>query len=119
MINKYGIKALSDNKYDYYELVKDFGELKSGAIFVHDPDDTLYGSVANGCLKLCWDIDGNTYSGLSANTVFLHYSFSKDKSLFRKLYTSYNKKLEDEIYEGIKNLESQIQSLKSKLKSRF
>ena len=83
MINENGIRAFSDDRYDYYELQKDFGPLKKGSIFVHDPDDRMYGSIAQGCLKLCWTPEGNCYSDLCANTVFLHYKFARDKSIFK------------------------------------
>ena len=72
------IKALSDPKYDYYRLTKDFGVLKAGAIFYHDPDDDVYGSIAQGCLKLCWTPDGNCYGSpaIAGETVILHYIFA-------------------------------------------
>ena len=85
MINENGIRAFSDLNYDYYELLQDFGILEKGAIFVHDTEDEMYGSVAEGCLKLCWTPEGDCYSSLCANTVFLHYSFSEDKSFFKKV----------------------------------
>ena len=72
------IKALSDPKYDYYRLTKDFGVLKAGAIFYHDPDDDVYGSIAQGCLKLCWTPDGNCYGSpmIGGDTVILNYAFA-------------------------------------------
>ena len=71
------LRAFANDDYDYYELTKDFGKLKAGAIFYHDPEDTVYGSTAQGCLKLCWTQNGNCYSGLCGGTVILHYSFAK------------------------------------------
>jgi len=79
------MRALSNRKYDYYELLQDFGVLEKGAIFYHDKNDHMYGSIAEGCLKLCWTPDGDCYSGLCGDTIFLHYDFTKDEDLFRKL----------------------------------
>lgn len=79
------MRALSNSKYNYYELLQDFGFLEKGAIFYHDKNDNMYGSVAEGCLKLCWTPNGNCYSGLCGDTIFLHYNFAKDKDVFRKL----------------------------------
>ena len=82
MIDKNGIRAFSDDRYDYYKLNEDIGHYESdcgtgcmlpkGTIFVHDTDDSEIGSIARGCLKNCWTPDGNTYSNLGANTIFLH-----------------------------------------------
>jgi hypothetical protein len=118
MIEKNGIRAFSDDNYDYYELLVKFGKLEKGAIFVHDPDDNMYGSLSRGCLKLCWTPDGNCYSGLCANTVFLHYAFVEDASAFDKsvfkLVQSAEKNLKEEIAEQIKNLENALLDLKTK-----
>ena len=70
------IRAFSDPDYDYYRLTKDFGLLKAGTIFFHDPDDNIYGSVAEGCLKNCWTADGNCENNLCGSTVILHYRFA-------------------------------------------
>lgn len=78
------VRALADPQYDYYRLMKDFGPLKAGAIFFHDPDDDLYGSIARGCIKLCWTPDGDCYSGLCGSTVILHYRFV-ETDLFEKV----------------------------------
>lgn len=69
------VKAFSDPNYDYYRLTKDFGLLKAGTIFFHDPDDDVYGSIAQGCLKNCWTSDGNCENSLCGSTVILHYEF--------------------------------------------
>lgn len=81
-------RAFSNTKYDYYELLRPLADVvPAGAIFVHDTDDNVYGSVANGCLKLCWTPDGNCYKGenhaLCGGTVVLHSCF-KNSSLFAK-----------------------------------
>lgn len=71
------VRAFSNPGYDYYRLTKQFGMLPAGTIFVHDPNDHMYGSPAKGCLKNCWTPDGNCYGGLCGETVFLHYSFTR------------------------------------------
>lgn len=71
------VRALVYPQYDYYRLTKDFGVLKAGTIFFHDPNDDVYGSVAQGCLKLCWTPDGGCYGGICGGTVILHYDFAK------------------------------------------
>ena len=71
------IRALSSPEYDYYKLTKDFGLLKAGTVFYHDPNDHVYGSIANGCLKNCWTPDGDCENKLCGGTVILHYDFIK------------------------------------------
>ena len=75
------IRAFSDPNYDYYRLTKDFGLLKAGTIFFHDPDDDVYGSIAEGCLKNCYTPDGDCFEGngcsLCGGSVILHYRFIK------------------------------------------
>lgn len=71
------IRAFANPDYDYYRLTKDFGMLKAGTMFYHDPDDHVYGSLACGCLKNCWMPDGNCENMLCGGTVILHYDFSK------------------------------------------
>lgn len=69
------IRAFTNDEYDYYRLTQDFGLLKRGTIFYHDPYDNVYGSIAKGCLKNCWTPDGNCYGELAGGTVILHYDF--------------------------------------------
>lgn len=83
------IRAFSDERYDYYELTTDLGGIvPKGAIFVHDTDDTENGSIAEGCLKLCWTPDGNVYfdrtNGVCGGTVIFHALFTKS-DMFRKV----------------------------------
>lgn len=78
------IRAFSNPTYNYYRLTKDFGLLKAGTIFFHDPDDNVYGSIAQGCLKNCWTPDGNCDNGLCGGTVILHYRFV-DTEWFEKV----------------------------------
>jgi len=89
MKNKKALRALGDSSYDYYRLTQDLaGIVPKGAIFVHDPDDTVYGSIAEGCLKLCWTPDGDCYRGKDASlcggTVIFHHQFAFS-SLFEKV----------------------------------
>ena len=84
-----GIRAFSNPTYDYYELQVDLGGIvPKGAIFVHDPDDTVRGSPAEGCLKLCWTPDGKCYraegGGICANTVVFHVAFASSP-MFKKV----------------------------------
>lgn len=83
------IRAFSDSAYEYYRLTQDLGDgLSKGAIFVHDPKDSVYGSVMEGCLKLCWTPEGGCYqgenNGYCAGTVIFYYGFAKS-TLFEKV----------------------------------
>jgi len=80
------VRAFGDLSYDFYRLTQDVGPLKAGTIFYHDPDDSVYGSIAEGCLKNCWTIDGNCQDGLCGGTVIFHYSFA-ETDLFEKIST--------------------------------
>lgn len=113
-----GIRAYSNPKYNYYELTKPIGckyfnrqeiLLPAGAIFVHDTDDHEQGSIAEGCLKLCWNPDGNTYGSLCANTVVLHAAF-KDTDMFRLTKVS-RKSNCNKLLDKIKYLKSKITEL--------
>ena len=73
----HSIRAFSNPNYDYFKLTKPFGMLKKGTIFYHDPNDDVYGSTSQGCLKNCWSPDGNCLNGLCGGTVILHYDFVK------------------------------------------
>lgn len=93
------IRAFSDTCYEYYRLTQDLGGLvPKGAIFVHDPCDTVYGSISQGCLKLCWTPDGDCYHGsdgsLCAGTVIFHYHFVQtdmfEKVDIQKLNSSFD-----------------------------
>ena len=89
MSNVKGIRAFSDPKYDYYELMQDLGGIiPKGAIFVHDTDDTENGSTSEGCLKLCWTPDGNVYfgdkAGVCGGTVIFHTEFTRS-DMFKKV----------------------------------
>jgi len=77
-------KAFSNDNTDYYILMQDLDFLKAGAIFYHDRDDSVRGSIGAGCLKLCWTPDGNCYSGLCGDTVVFHAEF-KNTTLFSRM----------------------------------
>jgi len=81
-MNNKSFTAFNALNYDYYRLKKDIGPLKAGAIFIHDKEDNIKGSVACGSLKLCWTPDGRCYSNFCGGSVILHPNFSKDKTLF-------------------------------------
>jgi hypothetical protein len=72
----------------------------------------MYGSVSNGCLKLCWTPEGGCYSSLCANTVFLHYSFVKDKTFPKKVDINNSKSI---LLNQIKDLKTQIKQLERQI----
>ena len=73
------MRAFADPNSDYYELTQDLGFLPKGTIFVHDKEDHVRGSLAEGCLKLCWTEDGNcpgnSSQQISGETVIFHAEF--------------------------------------------
>ena len=111
------MKAFEDKGLNYYELMQPLGFngknylIPDGAIFVHDIRDSVRGSIAEGCLKLCWTPEGNCYGGLCADTIVFHAEFRKT-DLFRKIDTHKVDKLE----ELIRNLEKQLSEAKDELK---
>ena len=111
------MRAFKDKKFDYYELTQPLGFtgkdylIPDGAIFVHDTTDKVRGSLADGCLKLCWTPDGNCYGRLCADTIVFHAYF-KDTDLFKKVDTDKIDRLED----VINNLEKQLSEAKNELK---
>lgn len=111
-------RAFSDNRFDYYELQQDMGGIvPKGAIFVHDTTDSVYGTISQGCLKLCWTPDGDTYAGknvaLCAGTVVLHPEFiNSDMFKLAKAKSFYDEsekieKIAEEI-EEISNRQSEL-----------
>lgn len=116
-----GIMAFSNPKYDYYELTKPIGcgyrgtkeILPAGSVFVHDIDDHEQGSIAEGCLKLCWKPDGNCYGMLCANTVVLHAAF-KDSDMF-KIVKRGQKSKSCELKDKITKFENDLVELKDEL----
>ena len=108
-------RAFACRDCDYYELQEDLGELLSkGAIFVHDRNNCERGSIAEGCLLLCWTPEGNCYGGtgncgLAGETVVFHADFAKS-SLFRFV--------SGPSFKGVTTLDSlslEIEGLKQKL----
>lgn len=115
MISKNGIRAFSDNSYDYYELQTDLsGLVPKGAIFIHDIDDTENGSIANGCLKLCWTEQGNCYRGskgsLCGNTVVFHSDFI-NTPMFRLAKRKKNCRLISEITNQLQDIIEQLKKI--------
>lgn len=110
------MRALKDKRFDYYELTQPLGFngknylVPDGAIFVHDYTDKVRGSIAEGCLKLCWTPDGNCYGCLCADTVVFHAGF-RDTDLFKKVDINRINKLE----ELINKLEKQLSEAKDEL----
>ena len=82
-------KAFSNPNHTYYRTTKDIGFLPAGTIFFHDKEDTLYGSIAKGCIKLCWspsgDCVGNIEQRICGGTVIFHYSFVEKSDLFEEV----------------------------------
>lgn len=109
-----GIRAFSNPNYDYYKLMVDLeGLVPKGAIFVHDTDDSVRGSVAQGCLVLCWTPEGNCYCGsdgaLVGGSVVFHAAFRKTP-MFELTKASDTSKLEA-IYSAIDRAKQQIADL--------
>lgn len=113
------LRAFSDDRYDYYALTRSLGfnnsgygikdyVLPKGSVFVHDKNDSKLGSIGEGCLKLCWTQDGNTYGGLCGETVIFHAIF-KDTDLFKLVQSA--KPVDD-----IEKLKNTIENLKFELK---
>ena len=58
--------------------------LKKGTIFVHDVENNICGSPAEGFLKLAWTDDGNYQSGHCDGTFILHADTRKDLKWFKE-----------------------------------
>ena len=114
-----GIRAFSDDRYDYYELTKPLGLkgdkmlVPKGAIFVHDTDDHERGSIGDGCLKLCWTPDGNCYGWLCADSIVFHSEFKRTDmfKLVKEKKNSAIRKLE----EAISRMEDELNKAKKQL----
>jgi hypothetical protein len=78
----YGCQSIEEG-YNYYELLQDIPCLSRGSIFYWDKDDNIYGSIAEGCLKLCWTPKGSCYSGLAGDTIIFHASARKETEWFK------------------------------------
>lgn len=77
-------RAFSDDYTDYYALTQDVGELAKGTVFYYDPEDSVRGSIAEGCLKLAWSSKGNCQCGLCGDTVVFHANF-RNNPLFTRV----------------------------------
>ena len=84
--------------------------LPKGAIFVHDKTDEIKGSVAFGCLKLCYTPDGNLHGKISADTVIFHAEFRRT-TLFKKV----DSKKISQLTELIDKLTKQLEEAKNEL----
>lgn len=81
-----GVRAFKGD-YEFYILQHDLPCVSAGAVFYWDKKDTIYGSIVEGCLKLCWTEDGYCYGndrnyGLAGNTIIFHASAREDKEWF-------------------------------------
>lgn len=118
------LRAFSDDRYDYYELTTSLGYvnnkeewiLPKGTIFVHDTDDHELGSISNGCLKLCWTPDGNTYGSLCGGTVIFHAEFI-NTSLFELVKPKKDSEAIITLKKEISNLENTIEEIKKRLET--
>ncbi|TPF18027.1 hypothetical protein [Priestia megaterium] len=103
-MNRYNLNKERQKEMDKYMLLKDIPLVKAGAIFVHDKEDNIRGSIGSGCLKLAWTDDGNCQretvnnrcAGLCADTIVFHAIAKDDSEWFVKV------KNEDK-YKGILN----------------
>ena len=76
-------RAFGNRNTEYYELQQDFGPLNKGAIFYWDKDDDIRGSIAEGCLKLCWSHEGDCQCGYVGGAFIFHAGLRKDPRLFK------------------------------------
>lgn len=110
------MRAFENRGYDYYELTQPLGFdgrdylIPDGAIFVHDKNDSIRGSIAEGCLKLCYTPDGQCYGSLCGDTVVFHAHF-RYSDLFKKVDIQKINELEELII----NLENQLNEAKHRL----
>lgn len=108
-------RAYEDKRYDYYRLKQDLGGIVPiGAIFVHDTDDSISGSLARGCLKLCWTKDGNCFKGkddtVCGGSVVFHAAFI-NSNMFELVSQCKSNRLKSLIAE----LESELKKAKEEL----
>lgn len=81
-------------KYDIYKLKVNIPGLEKGALFYHDTDDSIRGSIAHGCLKLAW-INGNCQQDWCGDTFVFPGHLVKDDDCFEKINKKYNKEVSD------------------------
>lgn len=82
---KYALYGNRQSTMKKYVLQKDTLGLKKGTVFVHDTEDSLVGSFAEGCLKLAWTDDGMCQIGAPCGgTYILHASIRNDPEWFKE-----------------------------------
>ena len=76
-------------EYDRYKLRKVIPGLRAGAIFYHDKDDDIRGSLGCGCLKLAWTDDGNCQQNWCGDTFVFPGQLVAIRSWFKRLKGKY------------------------------
>lgn len=97
-----------------YILQKEMFDLPIGTVFVHDKDDNIKGSPAEGCLKLAWTDDGNCQKGVSycAETFIFHAKVRNNLEWFKAAGENVNWKNEREYLQSkVRMLEHEKQKL--------
>lgn len=117
-----GVRAFADSQYDYYELTQSLGldnkngqyVLPAGSIFYHDKNDSIKGSIGDGCLKLCWTPDGNCYGWICGDSMAFHASF-KNTNLFKLVQPEKYIDKVNELKSLVFDLEEQLRSVREKI----
>ena len=104
------IRALEGN-YNFYKLLKDIPGLNKGAIFYWDKDDKIYGSIGEGCLKLCWTPDGDCYNSLCGDTIIFHASVRNYDKWFKLIQTEYIETKEEIVEMTLEEAEKELKDL--------
>lgn len=83
-LHKFDLTAFRQKSMKKYILQRDMPGIRAGTIFVHDTEDTIRGSIAEGCLKLAWTKEGNCQlDGYVADSFVLHAKVRKDPKWFK------------------------------------
>jgi len=69
-----------------YKLLKNIPGMKAGAIFLHDKNDHIKGSLACGCLKNAW-INGDCQNSWCGSTHVFPGQLAKDRKWFKPVKT--------------------------------
>lgn len=106
-----GVRAFQGN-YNFYKLLKDIPGINAGAIFYWDKNDKIYGSIAQGCLKLCWTEEGSCYRGksnigLCGDTIIFHASVRNNNEWFELI--------KEEFVPEVKIYEMTLEEIEKKL----
>jgi hypothetical protein len=107
-----GLMSEDQKSMDRYILQKDIPGCKAGALFVHDKNDKVRGSIAQGCLKLAWTDNGNcqqetrsnTSTGLCAETIVFHASVIKNEEWFIKESKHNRSHFKQKLIDKVKNI---------------